>query len=109
MNSLTKTLIMNNFTEKEQRIVIAILLAIMEADEIIDPQETIFLDNIIKQFNMSQDELDQISEYDLNLVFQEFKKFDNSKKLISKELFVGMAKCDGFVDPRELKIIENLG
>ena len=99
---------MNNFTSEEQRIIVAILIAIMEADGIIDPHETEFLDNVIKQFHLSQDELDQISEFDINLVMQNFKKFDKEKKETAIALFVGMAKCDGFADPRELRIIENL-
>lgn len=100
---------MTDFTGYEQRIIIAILIAIMEADGIIDPHETDFLDNIIKEFNMTQEELDQISEYDFNLVIENFKGFNSVKKEKAKTLFLDMAKCDGYVHPDELKIINNLG
>lgn len=109
INSLTKTLIMDKYTGFEKRIIVAILIAIMEADGIIDPHETKFLDNVIIDFEMDQKELDQISEYDFNLVIHDFGRFSSEKKIAAKKLFIGMAECDGYADPRELKIINSLG
>lgn len=100
---------MINFTPYEQRIIIAILIAIMEADGIIDPNETTFLDNIINEFGMLQKELDILSEFDLNLVIQDFRKFEKEKKEAAVKLFIDMAKCDGFAHPKELEIINTLG
>ena len=100
---------MNEFTEYEQRIIVAILIAIMEADGIIDPSETVFLDNIIKEFRMTQKELDQISEFDFNLVIQDYRNLDREKKEAALKLFIGMSKCDGFAHPKELEIINALG
>lgn len=100
---------MNEFTPYEQRIIVAILIAIMEADGIIDPNETNFLNEIIGFFQMPQEELDQISEYDLNLVIQDYKKFERRKKEAAVKLFIDMAKCDGYAHPKELEIINALG
>lgn len=99
---------MIEFSINEKRIVIAILIAIMEADGIIDSCETDFLDNVILSFGMSEFELDTIDELDLNHIVSEFKKFDVSKKNNALSLFLEMAKCDGYTDPRELQIINSL-
>lgn len=100
---------MINYTIDEKRIIVAILIAIMEADGIIDPHETDFLDNIISSFGMNEDNLDSIDEFDFNEIIANFKKFDEQKKSNAISIFIDMAKCDGFADPRELKIIESLG
>lgn len=100
---------MINYTIDEKRIIVAILIAIMEADGIIDPHETDFLDNIISSFEMNEDNLDSIDEFDFNEIIANFKKFDEQKKSNAISIFIDMAKCDGFADPRELKIIESLG
>lgn len=100
---------MINYNIDEKRIIVAILIAIMEADGIIDPHETDFLDNIISSFEMNEDNLDSIDEFDFNEIIANFKKFDEQKKSNAISIFIDMAKCDGFADPRELKIIESLG
>lgn len=100
---------MTNYSIDEKRIIVAILVAIMEADGIIDPHETDFLDNIISSFDMTQDDLDSIDEFDFNEIIADFKRFDELKKSTAITIFLDMAKCDGYADPRELKIIESLG
>lgn len=100
---------MANYSIDEKRIIVAILVAIMEADGIIDPHETDFLDNIISSFDMTQDDLDSIDEFDFNEIIADFKRFDELKKSTAITIFLDMAKCDGYADPRELKIIESLG
>lgn len=100
---------MVNYNIDEKRIIVAILVSIMEADGIIDPHETDFLDNIITSFGMTEDDMDSMDEFDFNEIIVNFKKIDKQKKADAIALFVDMAKCDGYADPRELKIIESLG
>lgn len=100
---------MIEFNSNEKRIIIAILIAIMEADEIIDPHEVDFLNNMLTNLGVSESILDSIDELDFNFVISGFKKFDEVKKREAIKLFIAMAKCDGYADPRELKIIESLG
>lgn len=100
---------MINYNIDEKRIIVAILVSIMEADGIIDPHETDFLDNIISSFDMTEDDMDSIDEFDFNEIINSFRKFDESKRNEAISIFVAMAKCDGYADPRELKIIEALG
>lgn len=96
------------YNTDEKRIIIAILIAIMEADGIIDPHEIDYLDSVILSLRMSEAELDTIDELDFNHIVSEFKKFDACKKIKASSLFMEMAKCDGYADPRELKIINQL-
>lgn len=100
---------MVNFNIDEKRLIVAILIAIMEADEIIDSHETDFLDHIISSFGMREDELDSIDELDINQMVSDFKTFESDKKRTAIDLFLKMAKCDGYADPRELEIIARLG
>lgn len=99
---------MIKFNINEKRIIVAILIAIMEADGIIDPHETDYLDDVMLSLGVTEPELDSIDELDFSLVISDFKKFDASKKEVAYKLFIDMAKCDGYADPRELKIIEQL-
>lgn len=97
------------YSEDEKRTIVAILIAIMEADGIIDLHETEFLEKIVESFDLSYDDIDQMDDYDFNTVIDKFSNFNDAKKKMSKEIFMEMAKCDGYADPRELKIIADLG
>ncbi len=96
------------YTKREKITIIAILIAIMEADGIIDPNEVEYLKKVIIDFELDEFELEQIVEIDFNLVIDEFKQFDKDKRLDCKGLFIGMAKSDGYADERELNIINHL-
>ena len=97
------------YSEDEKRTIVAILILIMEADGIIDPHETKFLERIIDSFDLSYDDIDQMDDCDFNTIIDKFSNFDEAKKDDSREIFMEMAKCDGYADPRELKIIADLG
>lgn len=100
---------MIEFNLEEKQIVIAILIAIMEADGVIDHHETDYLDNVISLLNISEVELDSIDELDFNVIISDFKRFSVTKKKLAKSMFLEMAKCDGYADPRELEIINQIG
>lgn len=100
---------MTEFNQYEKRIIIAIMIAIMEADGVIDHHETEYLDRVISDFNMSDTELDTLDELDFNQAVADYKLFDSSKKEKAGAMFMAMARCDGYADPRELNIIKSLG
>lgn len=100
---------MTEFTQYEKQVVVSILIAIMEADGIIDPHETAFLDEVLDDFGFTEQDMDSIAEFDFTMTAGEFAKFTDVKKERARELFIAMAKCDGYADPRELKIISDLG
>lgn len=109
MTSLRPEYITTELTPYEKQVIIVILIAIMEADYMIDPREIDYLDNVISSYDISESELDAIGELDFNQIVSDFKTFEDSKKKEAISLFTEMAKCDGYVDPRELKIISLLG
>lgn len=96
------------FSSAEKRIVMAILIAVMEADGIIDPREEAYLESVIESFGITEGDLDQIDELDFNFVIDRFQEFDREKKEKAIQMFLLMAESDDYSDPRELKIIQNL-
>lgn len=100
---------MTEFNLEEKQIIVTILIAIMEADGVIDPHETNYLDKVISLLKMSETDLDTIDELDFNLIVSDFRCFEADKKDFAKSLFLEMARCDGYAHPRELEIINRLG
>ena len=80
----------------------------MEADGIIDPHEVEFLDGVLVDLHIYEQEMEIIQEYDFGQDIAIIKQLSNEKLNVAKVLFINMAKCDGYVDPRELQIINTL-
>lgn len=102
-----------NLSEKlsktQQYAVVSILIKIMEADGVIDPNEIKFINQVLKEFEISEREMENIDSYDISKAILELKGIDTDLKTIIIDMFIAMSKCDGYSDPRELKIIESLG
>ncbi|MBD5201298.1 MAG: hypothetical protein HDS85_04540 [Bacteroidales bacterium] len=95
-------------SKQEKYAIVSVLIKIMEADGIIDPHEVEFLDGVLVDLNISEQEMEIIQEYDLGQDIAIIKQLSNEKMNAAKELFIKMAKCDGYADPRELQIISSL-
>ena len=95
-------------TKNEKRIIFNILVLIMEADSVEDPAELTYLDKVFHDFNLDISEFDHMENQDMDYLCAEFSKFQQEKKDYSKKLFCEMAKCDGYLDPREQAIIDNM-
>lgn len=80
----------------------------MEADGIIDSHEVEFLDGVLVDLHISEPEMEIIQEYNLGQDIAIIKQLSLEKLEAAKLLFLNMAKCDGFADPRELQIINSL-
>lgn len=92
----------------EKRIIFQILVSIMNADSVQQPEEMDFLDRVFKDFNLTIEEFDHMDDIDMDYLINEYSKFSDDVKEYAQKLFIGMASCDGFVDPRELSIINDL-
>ena len=92
----------------EKRIVFNILVQIMDADLIEDPAEMAYLDKVFHEFNLDLSEFDHMETLDMDYLGAEFSKFEPAKREYSKRLFREMAECDGYVDPREVAIIDKM-
>lgn len=98
----------NQLTLDEKRIIFHILILIMNADNQVLPQETTFLDNIFKEFGLDIDEFDHVELMDIDYLTRLFRTLSKDKQAYAVSLFNGMAACDGFVDPRETKVIKHI-
>lgn len=97
-----------NLSINEKRTIFQILVLIMKADDVIRPEEIEFLDGVFNDFHLSIDEFDHMEEIEIDYLKKEFSLFSDETKDYAKRLFIEMSKCDGFVDPRETLLIENL-
>lgn len=97
-----------NLTLKEKRIIYQILILIMKADLVTRQEELTFLDKIFYEFDLSIDEFDHIDNIDIDYLIEKMNSFSEDCKRYAKKLFMQMAECDGFVDPREMEIIEKI-
>ncbi len=99
---------MNNFTQIEKYAIIKILLCIMKADGIIDPKEEDFMNHIYSCFAITISELEDISNIDDIQASHIIRKMTDEKKAQVMPIFIGMAKADGFIHPKEKEIINRI-
>lgn len=99
---------MNNFTKIEKYAIINILSCIMKADGIINPKEEDFMNHIYSCFAITISELEDISIIDNIQASQIIRKMTDEKKAQVMSIFIGMAKADGFIHPKEIEIINRI-
>lgn len=95
-------------TLNTKRTIFYILVLIMKADLVCRKEEIAFLDKVFNDFGLSVDEFDHMEGIDFDYLKKEFSTFPDEHKQYAKQLFVEMANCDGFADPREMEIINKL-
>ena len=99
---------MNNFTKIEKYAIVIVLLCIMKADGIIHPKEEEFMNEIYSNFDITISDLENISNIDDIQANHIVHKMNDEKKAQIMPLFVGMAKADGFIHPKEMEIIDRI-
>lgn len=99
---------MINLNISEKRIIFRILNLIMKADHVINPAEVEYLDKIFDSFQMELSEFDHMEDVELEELITGFSFFSTETKEYAKKLFMEMAECDGYVDPREMELIQTI-
>lgn len=99
---------MINLNISEKRVIFRILNLIMKADCVINPAEVEYLDKIFDSFQMELSEFDHMEDVELEELINSFSLFPAETKKYAKKLFMEMAECDGFVDPREIDVINTI-
>ncbi len=99
---------MTYFSISEKRTIYQILTLIMKADFILNPAEVSFLDRVFEEFKMSIDDFDHMEDVEFEELASAYSMFSDDKKEYANRLFVEMAECDGYKDPREVAIIKKL-
>ena len=97
-----------DITLQAKRIIFQILVLIMKADSITKEEEVYVLDRVFAEFGLSLDEFDHMDDLDKDLLIKEFALLPNDNKAYAKNLFIQMASCDGFIDSREMELLERL-
>ena len=95
-----------NLTLDDKRTIFQILNLIMKADLVVKQEEVKFLESVFNEFGLSLDEFDHMDDIDTDYLKKQFAHFTNQQKQYAKKLFLQMARCDGFVDPREMDTID---
>ena len=98
----------NEFNIAEKRVIFYILSLIMKADNILNPAEITFLDSVFEKFQLNINEFDHMDDLSFDELCMEYQILSPEKKIYANMLFVRMAECDGYMDPRELAIIQKL-
>ena len=97
-----------DFNKKEQHAIVSVLIAIMEADGVIHPNETSYQNKILSAFSMLESEIEDIPPFDSVATPLTLKIMTENKKKEARKILAGMAGCDGYSDPREIKIIDSI-
>ena len=98
----------SNLTISEKRIIFRILNLIMKADFVINPAEVEYLDKIFGMFELELNEFDHMEDVELEELIKGYSQFPKETKEYAKRLFMGMAECDGYIDPREIEVINSI-
>lgn len=99
---------MKDFTLTEKYAIINILSAIMEADTVIHPKEVKYMNSVMESLQIVVSDLDHLEIQDFWLDRQIIRDMPNDKRTEAKKLFMEMAECDGYVDPREMELIQTI-
>ena len=99
---------MKDFTLTEKYAIINILSAIMEADTVIHPKEVEYMNSVMESLQIVVSDLDHLEIQDFWLDRQIIRDMPNDKRTEAKKLFMEMAECDGYVDPREMELIQTI-
>ena len=79
----------------------------MEADTIVHPKEIEFMNTMMRRLDIRISDLDHMEMKDLTLSKTIIQAMPPQKQKIVKEWFLTMAQVDGYIDPRETKVINS--
>lgn len=108
MDSSTHTSSEMDFSSDEKLAIISILTQIIEADTIIDPRETSYMDAIMAYLGICVNDLDHLETYDIDLSATTLLAMTPYKQCKVKQWFHTMAAADGYVDSRETEVTERI-
>ena len=97
-----------DFTFDEKLAIIKVLSFIMKADGIIEPGEQNFINKVYSRLGFNIDDLQMISEMDLDDCKDILSDLSQDKKDYVNKCFLEVVGVDGHVDLRELKVIHQL-
>lgn len=97
-----------SFSTDDKTIVYSLLTKVMDADNIQDPKEQEFLNEIKELFVLDPSDIKKADAMSLNKCKKELSKFSDPKRQIIKELLISMANADGRYVKQEEDLINSL-
>lgn len=97
-----------NFTQNEKYALITVLNTIMKADGVIEHKEQKFMDHIYRKLGVTIDDLQTISQMEVDDCKPIFDAMPADKKELVSKCLLEMVGIDGHVDLRELRVLHNL-
>lgn len=97
-----------SFSTDDKTIVYSLLTKVMDADNIQDPKEQEFLNEIKELFALDPSDIKKADAMSLNKCKKELSKFSDPKRQIIKELLISMANADGRYVKQEEDLINSL-
>ncbi len=99
---------MTQITSSEKYAIVNILSQIMKADGIIHPKEEEYMDKIYGELGITINDLEDAANVDDLQAKFIIDEMNAENREYARSLFIGMAKCDGYVHPNELAIINEI-
>ena len=95
-------------TTNEKFAIIAILTEIMKADGITHPKEEEYMNGIYRVFGVTINDLEDIGSLDNIQAKYILDGMIDEKRNYVRNLFLEMAKCDGYIHPKERYLINSI-
>lgn len=99
---------MTQFSINEKYAIITILSQIMNADGIIHPKEEEYMNNVYVKLGITIGDLENMTNMDEIQAMLIVNDMQSTQKQHVKNIFISMAKADGFIHPLETNIIEKI-
>ena len=99
---------MIELTIQQKYAIVAILTQIMNADGVIHPKEEEYLDKVYMELGIKIGDVEDMTNIDEFQAKQIVREMSEEQRQYSQNLFVSMAKSDGFFHPKESAIIEQI-
>ena len=94
------------YTPEERRTILFVLSEMMLADEIIDPKEEKFFNEMYTSIGANITDLSTMEHIDNNYAKEVFHKMEKPKQEALQKALHDMAMADGVLDPREQVLLD---
>lgn len=99
---------MENYKTIEKYATIHVLEQIMQADSIVHPKELEYMDAVYEKLSVTPNAFDHMELMDLQTAKYVIIKMTQSKQEEVRHMFETMCSVDGFIDNRELLVIDSI-
>lgn len=99
---------MQDYKTIEKYATIHVLEQIMQADTIVHPKELEYMDDVYEKLSITPDAFDHMELMDLQIAKSIIARMTDSQQDEVRHLLETMCAVDGFVDKRELMVIDSI-